>query len=229
MNRVVTAEWLDELPPSDRRAVWSRRDLRRVNFWMGNRPRVENRLRNIFAAAPPRRLAELGAGDGTFLLRLAQSLCAEWPNVEVSLVDRLPAISPVVRRGIENCGWSAEIVTADVFDWLETKQRFDGLIANLFLHHFQSDALARLLALASGTGKAFVACEPRRSSLGLMTGRLLWLIGCNSVTRHDAAISVRAGFCGTELSSLWPLGDWQLEESRAGLFSHLFAARRNIA
>jgi hypothetical protein len=227
MNRVVAAEWLDELPPSDRRAIGSRRDLRRVNFWMGNRPRVENTLRNVFSAKPPLRLAELGAGDGTFLLRLAQSLCARWPNVKVSLVDRQPAISSAVRRAIEECGWSAEVVAADVFDWLKTERQFDGLVANLFLHHFHSDALSRLLALAAGSATAFVACEPRRSAAGLLSGPLLWLLGCNSVTRHDAPISVRAGFCGTELSSTWPAGDWQLDERPAGLFSHLFVARRN--
>ena len=229
MNRGVAAEWLDELPPSDRRAIWSRRDLRRLNSWMGNRPRVEETLRNVFTDRPPRRLAELGAGDGTFLLRLAQTLCSQWPKVEVSLVDRQPAISPAVRRGIQECGWSAEVVTADVFDWLKTKRQFDGLIANLFLHHFHPDALARLLALAAGSAAAFVACEPRRSPTGLLTGRLLWLLGCNSITRHDAPISVRAGFCGTELSSIWPGGNWQLDEGPAGLFSHLFVARRNAA
>jgi hypothetical protein len=227
MTRVVAAEWLDALPASDRRAIRSRRDLRRVNSWMGNRQRVEAALRSVFAGGPPRRLAELGAGDGTFLLRLAQTLCAPWPGVEVTLVDRQPAISHDVRRSIEDCGWRAEVVTADVFDWLDAEQHFDGVITNLFLHHFQSDALARLLALASKRTAAFVACEPRRSATGLLTGRLLWLIGCNSVTRHDAPISVRAGFRGTEISSLWPGGQWQLTERPAGLFSHVFVARRD--
>jgi hypothetical protein len=229
MNRVVAAEWLDELPPHDPRAIWSRRDLRRLNSWMGNRPRIEDTLRNVFASRPPRRLAELGAGDGTFLLRLARRLGARWPNVEVSLVDRQPAISPEVLQGIRECGWNAEVITADVFDWLKAERRFDCLMANLFLHHFDLDALARLLELAAATAPAFVACEPRRSTTGLVTGRLLWLIGCNSVTRHDAPISVRAGFCGTELSSIWPGGDWQLEERKAGLFSHLFVARKDTA
>jgi hypothetical protein len=58
---------------------------------------------------------------------------------------------------------------------------------------------------------------------------LLWAIGCNSVTRHDALVSVRAGFSGDELSALWPdKKNWQLTERRAGPFSHLFIAQRKI-
>jgi hypothetical protein len=56
---------------------------------------------------------------------------------------------------------------------------------------------------------------------------LLWAIGCNAVTRHDATVSVRAGFSGNELSALWPADSgWQLTERRAGFFSHVFVARR---
>jgi hypothetical protein len=74
---------------------------------------------------------------------------------------------------------------------------------------------------------AFVAVEPRRSARGLLFSRLLGFIGCNRVTRHDAPISVRAGFAGQELSQLWPTGrDWSLQERPAGWFSHLFVAQR---
>jgi hypothetical protein len=56
---------------------------------------------------------------------------------------------------------------------------------------------------------------------------MLGLIGANAVTRHDAAVSVRAGFQGGELSALWPADPrWRLRECRAGLFSHLFLAQR---
>ena len=44
--------------------------------------------------------------------------------------------------------------------------------------------------------RVFIAVEPRRSGRGLFFSRLLWLIGCNQVTRHDAPVSVRAGFAG---------------------------------
>jgi hypothetical protein len=76
----------------------------------------------------------------------------------------------------------------------------------------------------------FVACEPRRSSMALAGSRLLGFIGCNDVTRHDAVVSVRAGFSDGELSDAWPAGPgWSLEERPAPPFSHLFVARRNAA
>ena len=70
-----------------------------------------------------------------------------------------------------------------------------------------------------------LATEPRRGSFPLAAARLLWAIGANGVTRHDAAASVRAGFAGKELSALWPAGQGRpIEERRGGLFSHVFAA-----
>ena len=72
-----------------------------------------------------------------------------------------------------------------------------------------------------------LAAAPITISLVLGAAGLLPLIGCNGVTRHDARISVRAGFTEEELSALWPAGDgWRLKERRAGLFSHCFVAQR---
>ena len=53
------------------------------------------------------------------------------------------------------------------------------LLANLFLHHFETPRLARLLALVARRTRAFVACEPRRSALALAGARALGVIGCN--------------------------------------------------
>jgi hypothetical protein len=101
------------------------------------------------------------------------------------------------------------------------------MIANLFLHHFTEGQLAGLLRGAARGTRTFIAVEPRRSSCSHCFSRLLWFIGCNRVTRHDAPISVRAGFTGQELSQLWPAGQvWSLEERPAGWFSHLFIAQR---
>ena len=103
----------------------------------------------------------------------------------------------------------------------------DVMFSNLLLHHFQPEPLAELLRLASCSTRAFIALEPARARRLLFYARFLWLLGCGPVTRHDACVSIRAGFAAHELSSLWPnREDWELTERRAGLFSHLFIARR---
>ena len=101
------------------------------------------------------------------------------------------------------------------------------LVANLFLHHFSAPRLAELCNLAARHAQILVAIEPRRSTWALVFSHLVGLIGCNRVTRHDAPVSVRAGFHGGELSQSWSGdGEWSLEERAVGLFSHLFIARR---
>jgi SAM-dependent methyltransferase len=225
-DRMVAPEWLDELPPQDPRAIGSRRDLRRLNFWMRNASAMLPVLRDFFPGAAPQRIAELGAGDGTFILPLARLLGRSWPGAKVSLVDRRPSVSAQTRRAIEEAGWRVEVVTADALEWLPSQTSLDLALANLFLHHFEVEPLARLLGLISQSSSALVACEPQRCASSLAMSRMLWLIGCNGVTRHDALISVRAGFRARELSAAWAAPRWSLREERAGLFTHLFAARK---
>ena len=218
--RRLEVEWLDVLPAEDPRARRSRADLRRVNAIMGN-------ARIVASALPqaPRTVVDLGAGDGAFALRLARA--AGKPPAHVTLVDRQNIVAPETLRAFEAMGTGVEIAQQDVFEWMERAPAgVDAIVANLFLHHFEDEPLARLLSLASRKAPLFVACEPRRSSFALLGSHLLGALGCNDVTRHDAAASVRAGFRGDEISRLWPATGWTLREEKRGGFSHLFVARR---
>ncbi len=227
MKRLVQPELLDTLPPDDPRAARSRRDLRRINWWMNN-PAVMARALQDHLSQPPGQITELGAGDGHFLLRVAQKLSPRWPDVDLTLLDLQKNVAPETLAAFAKAGWHAEAVVVDVFDWSPVAGADGVVVANLFLHHFEDGRLAELLRKISQTAKLFVAIEPRRSSLPSIAGKLLGLIGCNDVTRHDAVISIRAGFAGREISALWPDSqNWQLTERRAGWFSHLFIARRH--
>jgi hypothetical protein len=226
MRRTIQPEILDDLPPDDPRAIHSRRDLQKINVFMGHRGMLERAIRA--APAAPRLLVELGAGDGTFLLHIARRL---GPKVRMRaiLVDRRPSIGAATRAGFANAGWQVEVCESDVFEWLcrPHPETADVTAANLFLHHFRESELANLLNLAAQQTRRFVACEPRRSRTALAGVSLLRLIGCNEVTLHDGEVSVRAGFRDRELSALWPPDPgWHLAEHQRGLFTHAFVAAR---
>ena len=223
--RSVETEMLDALSPGDPAAIASRRDLARLNTLMFN-ARIMARLFQKHVVRPPGRILEICAGDGSFMLAVARRLAKRWPKVEVVLLDRVALVSPECREGFKKLGWRAEVVTADIFDWLGRHKdvRFDVASANLCLHHFEDAALVRLFSALQKVAPVFLATEPCRAAFPLAVTRRLWLLGANHVTLHDAAASVRAGFTGTELSDLWPAENGTpLEERRAGLFTHVFA------
>jgi hypothetical protein len=228
-SRVVEPELLDELPPRDPRALRSRQDLRLLNLSMGHRVLMAAALREQLHGSNSPRIIELGAGDGHFLFNVARRLRSKWPTAEATLVDRLDSIDPAIRERFKNLGWSVRTEIKSASEWLQQSGpgTADAIISNLFLHQFRNDELAEMLRLAARSADVLIALEPRRSWLPRLSGRLLWMIGCGPVTRHDADISIRAGFYGHELSAIWPdPQNWTLTERSAGLFSHLFIARR---
>lgn len=233
--RVVEPELLDALPPDDPRAQRSRRDLRRIHRAMATRTLLARALRRALPAATAPTLMELGCGDGSLLASLAPRL--PWRQAQLRLVDRAPAVELRTLARFDAAGWQAQVQAADVFDALDALDggeptgdggaRCDAVVATLFLHHFDDDALTRLLARVAARAQALVAIEPRRSAVALAGSRLVGLLGANAVTRADAVTSVRAGFRDRELSARWPAGSgWQLHEAPAGPFSHLFIATR---
>lgn len=233
LTRRLEPELLDQLPADDPRAMGSRRDLRRINGLMANARAMAAMLRAGAAGRQPRTIVDLGCGDGQAMLRVARRLAPrDWRGVTVILQDRQNIVSAATRDAFGALGWRAETVSADVFDFLDRapSSPIDAITANLFLHHFTDAQLTRLFGSAAKLAGLFVACEPRRAKFVVELSRLLWLVGCNDVSVHDAVASARAGFVGNELSALWPHqidnDDWQLQERPAALFTHLFAARR---
>ena len=253
MTRILQPELLDTLPAENPEATRSRADLRRVNAWLGHR-RILTRTLQSLPLTNVRRIVELGAGDGTFALSLARGLRPHWPKVELTLVDQQSLVTAETMEACRRLGWKPQPVQADVFDWLANASAPTDLIfVNLFLHHFDDARLRQLLREAAARCACFIALEPRRHVAARLACELLWMIACNRVTRHDARLSVRAGFRGQELASLWPdpgapvsdpaslktqlearrigdrrsdVADWRLREQPAGLFSHLFVAAR---
>jgi SAM-dependent methyltransferase len=227
--RRVEPELLDQLPAADPRAIRARRDVRRANTLMMNAGIMASALMEHGAGLKPRRIVDLGSGDGQFMLRVARRVAPHWPDITIVLQDKQDIVSRATRDAFTTLQWRVETSATDIFDFLANAPpgSADVVTSNLFLHHFVDEQLARLLASAAQLAQLVVACEPRRAKFVVRASRLLWAVGFSDVGVHEAVVSARAGFRGNELSALWPAqSQWELHEQAAGLFSHCFVARR---
>lgn len=239
LARRVQAEVLDGLAAADPVAERSRRDLQRVHRVIRSRGRLVSMLRALSRPrVRPLRMLELGAGDGTLMLRVARDVAASWPAVELTLLDRVAAIDGATITEFARFGWTARASHVDVLDWARancdgpagTVPGWDVIVANLFLHHFEGRELALVLRAVAANGEHFLACEPRRGWRALAGSHLIGALGVNDVTRTDAVLSVHAGFRGRELTAVWPRNPgWRLQECTSGPFVHCFIASRRSA
>ena len=213
MKRVVVPEILDHLSHDDPEAIRSRADLRRINCLMGNHRWIRRQLKHFSGSS----LLELGAGDGELLASLDTSMRAG-----LDFAPRPPGLPSTV-----------EWISGDIFETLPAlfENRSGGntaIIANLFLHHFESDALASLGRLIQAAGFLCFS-EPYRSRLALAEGAFLTPF-VNRVTRHDMPVSIRAGFRPGELPDLLKLdrARWDVRETVSGLGAcRLLASRKS--
>jgi hypothetical protein len=186
MHREVESEILDELSGDDPRAIRSRRDLRMINFLMGNERWIR---RQEFEGG----IVELGAGSGDLTIKLRE----KGKVIGLDLQTAPP--------GLED-----EWISGDLFETLGEAEG-NTVVANLILHHFQDDALRELGELLRKR-RRLVMVEPWRSRVALAEGYALWPL-VNQVTRHDMMVSIRAGFRRGELPRLLKLGnDWEWKE-----------------
>jgi hypothetical protein len=199
LQRVVIPELLDHLPVDDPHAMRSRRDLCRINFLMGNERWIHRALAR-FPVATRGSIVELGAGDG----RLCSALARRFPKSSVMAIDLAPAppdLAPQVRW---QCG--------DLFT--QSPPAPGGVrIANLFLHHFEGDAL-KALGRWVENADLLVFNEPDRATLPHWLGRLIHPC-VNHVTRHDMHVSITAGFGAGEIQHDLGLDPdcWEIKES----------------
>lgn len=191
--RAVIPEILDSLPPDDRRARRSRRELRFINALMGNTRWI---LSCLSEAVPGTEVHELGAGDGCLLRKLATR------GFRVCGYDLLP-------RPADSC----KSLCWQQGDFLQSEALFKGIVTgSLILHHLEAGDLHRLGKRLKGADQLLFV-EPLRSHLALLQGCVLKpLLG--PVTRHDMIASIRAGFRLGELPLMLGLDDeWKVEET----------------
>lgn len=208
MERVIEPEIIDGMDPDHPLAIRSRRDLRMINFVMGNERWIRAQVARYRRSAA-KGIVELGAGGGELLGRLSRY----GPATGFDLVPKPKGLGDKVLWKQGDLWERADEISGGV------------LVANLFLHHLQSDELARLGAIADRFELlAFV--EPHRTKDALWMGeRLLPVVG--EATKHDMIVSIRAGFIEGELAELLKLSDdWKVSERSTWRGGHRVLASR---
>lgn len=210
LERRLRAEWLDQLPAHDPRVIRCRRDLRLINWLMGNHRWIMRQLAG-FPGVECEGIIELGAGDGALLCRIHR----RWPARRLTGIDLAPRPDGLPTA----IQWRTEDVLGEGTVW-------PGgiLLCNLVLHHFSRAQIESLAARTRGF-QALIICESLRDVNVLRRSRWLHpLLG--DLTQHDMEVSLEAGFLPGELP-LWlglNPGDWTIRES-----SNLFGAHRLLA
>lgn len=198
-TRSLVPEILDTLEPGDQEALRSRRDLQRLDYFLGGSRWV---VRSVLGHRQPlgQRVVELGAGDGRLCARLAAGL-GGYTVTGLDFLPRPSGLKPEV-------GWKG----GDIF---QTLPEIEGevVVGSLILHHFSSEELHRL-GNQLARFRLLLFSEPLRSRWSLWLSRLAHpFVG--QVTRHDMPASIRAGFRPGELAGLLGLDRsvWKVSEN----------------
>lgn len=184
MLRSIKPEILDSLPHGHPAALRIRGELRLLNFLMGSHRWFARTLPRILGRGDS--ILEVGAGTGELGLAL-EPVIGPIPYAGIDLAPRPP-------------GWPKN------WRWWQTDlldfQNYRGVTAitgNLILHQFTDVELAGLGRLFRREAGAIVFSEPARRRRHLWQLRLLGWLGLSPVGRHDARVSIEAGFRGDEL------------------------------
>lgn len=211
MQRSLTPELLDSLPVDSPAAIRSRRDLVWFNRLLGANQWWQQTLPGLLRSRPTQTGIEIGAGDGRLAAKFG-----------LHALDRCP---PPADWAPSRTWHQTDVLSFP--QW----ERYPLIVANLFLHHFDSEQLSRLGNTWNQSAQTIVACEPRRAHL-FKTGfaLLCTIIRAHAVSRHDGRVSIEAGFRGTELPALLQLDPalwrWHITQHPLGTI-RMIAQRRD--
>lgn len=188
-RRATEPERLDEGVPEPE-ALASLADLRFVNRWLSNRPRLLAVAGQFLAESPRPRLLDVGCGS------------ADVPAALVRASPRVMAVGVDIKRlHLQAAPWEIRPVVADVRALPFAAGTFDVVTASLFLHHFDAEEVAPVLrSLFAVARRVLIVNDLRRARVPYLFGRAVFpALFRSRVSVDDALVSIRRAFTEREL------------------------------
>ncbi len=203
MDRVLTPELMDD-PGADREEL--RRALayiRGVNRWLGGSAaliRLLDRWSRRWPRGRPVTLLDIGTGSGDIPLAARGWTERAGFDLRVTGVDLHATTLALAREHIAGRE-GIELVAADARLLMERFEpgSFDYVHAGLFLHHLPNADVVKVLGIMDLLARAGIVWNDLVRSRLSGTALRLMLIGQPRMARHDAIVSVRAGFTRREV------------------------------
>ena len=228
MDRLAGVEELLDGPLHDRAAlVGNLRDLARVNRRLGG---VDLSARAIAALAPGTaelRILDVGTGGADIPLGLIDRGRATGRLVRVTGVDSRPEVLAAAALADPRVTATGELAlhVADGRSLPFPDGSFEVVHTSLVVHHLEPDMARSLLSEMGRVARLGVVLND------LVRGRPAWLGAWllshvatrNSLTRHDAPMSVRRAYSVAELTALMAAAGLRVERRYDGFMGHRIA------
>ncbi len=203
MERVLTPELMDD-PGADREEL--RRALayiRGVNRWFGGVSaliRLLERWSRQWPRSRPVTMLDIGTGSGDIPLAARRWAKGAGYDLRVTGVDLHATTLALAREHVAGRE-GIELVEADARRLMELygPGSFDYVHAGLFLHHLSGEDVVTVLRIMERLARAGTVWNDLVRSRLSGAGLRVMMVGQPEMARHDAIVSVRAGFTRREV------------------------------
>jgi 2-polyprenyl-3-methyl-5-hydroxy-6-metoxy-1,4-benzoquinol methylase len=199
-------EMMDDLNCGGEVVDQSLRELDFINRWLGGNNVTITGVARLLEGrnkAMPVTIADIGCGGGEMIHKLAVWSRRQGMNFVMTGIDANPGI---IRYAEENTlpGQDISFRVMNVLDPSFAQQRFDIVVATLFMHHFTREQLIELFRkLNAQTSIGFVVNDIHRHFLAYHSIRILTrLFSRSAMVIHDAPLSVRRAFSRRDLEDI---------------------------
>lgn len=206
-TRTITPEWMDSSRISPADLTKEAAFIRTANArWGGNAAilghlnRWSRSWRQAAIGTPQRPVTfiDLATGSADIPLAITRWARANQFEVRITAVDRNPAMLAIAKQHIGDEPWIT-LLAADAHKLPFRKATFDYALASLFLHHLPDIEVMTVLKIMEDLStRGLIWNDLSRHQLAHWVVKLITLRS-TPVIRHDAMVSVAAGFTKKEV------------------------------